>query len=224
MFSLPTEKTHLIVIKEDGAFRYKQDSFEDIERTERWIRNNKFGMLVQLNNENSNELFGQQKYVALAMLDPNSPKFDAQIQSLKSAATDAKSKFKSRLQLAWLDVSKWWRYAEHTFSVTKDRIPSTIIVHPNGEEFFDQTADGAPIKVAGVEVVAAVADAMDGRLKSKRLNGFLGSIFGALGAITGLITDHPFIIMLSATALFIVYYVTMRSASDGLSLHPAKAD
>jgi hypothetical protein len=95
---------------------------------------------------------------------------------LRQISKSAKNRIRSQTLFAWIDAVKWAKYCRTIFGVEIRDVPTAVVVHPNGEQFYDRMEDGLRFDTTEEGLLAGVEAAIEGRLKATNLNGFFSSL------------------------------------------------
>lgn len=173
---LESSKAPMLFVVKASSFKPQRmpgHDFTSRDALSKWVQDNRFPMVVTLNSANAREIFGRKMYIVLTFLDPDSAEFSALLQKLKEIAKEMSGP-STDVMFAWIDGVAWANYAYHAFRIDKSMLPMTLIIHPNGDEFYSRDQTGELFKVEKVKLVEALAEAKEGKLHSTTINGGAG--------------------------------------------------
>lgn len=187
-FKLPPAGTHFLVVK-DGTYKpYPIADFATTERVLRWVDDHKYPLLIKVDADNAPGLFAQEKFIALLFLDPRkTEESTATMERLRKVI--AAQKELPDVLFGWLDAVEWSDYAAGMFGVSSAKIPASVVVHPDGDEYFPVMSDGVVIGVDPSRIIVAIQEARADKIPRYHVKGTVGGLFKS---VSSFVTGHPY--------------------------------
>lgn len=110
-------------------------------------------------------------------------------------------KERSDVLFGWIDIVEWSDYAANVFGIKMGQVPTSVIVHPDGDEFYPTLSDGASIGADPSRIIVALQEAKAEKIPRYHIRGSIGGFFKS---ITGFVTTHPFITVIIVLFAFVV--------------------
>jgi hypothetical protein len=173
----PAESPTLLIAKDGGTHRkvFKHSLELETDASRRnlltWISENKHSLVPALDSHNSEEIFGMDKLIVMAIINPTDKAAQENIALIRLIAKeynryyDVHHQEKAQAAFVWLDGYEKSDYIKRVYGLTSEDLPRIILAEPREDRYYDVDKSGKIFSMNQDAILANIEHAVAGDLK-----------------------------------------------------------